>query len=97
MNRAEFDSTPAIEHLRLMVQNFNSVNETFNTRFSMLELLAIHRAWMLSEWDIFPDNWTPRQIKEALKGLPPQWDNDEKPNYVRMPKPEVRETNKETD
>lgn len=86
MTRKEFDEMSAIEHFRLMVQNFNGCTESFNERFSAVQLLAIHRAWMLSEWDIYPDSWTARQVREALKGLPPQWDNDEKPVYVRLSK-----------
>lgn len=81
MTPEQFDAKPAIEHLRLMVRNFDCCNETFNQQFGPGELFAIHRAWMLSGWDIYPDKWAPRQVAEALKGKPPKWDDRERPVY----------------
>lgn len=81
MTPEEFKEKPAIDHLRLMVQNFDRCSETFNQRYTAAQLFAIHKAWMLSDWDVFPDCWTSRQLREALKGIPPQWDENEKPVY----------------
>lgn len=85
MTPQEFKDMTAIEHLRLIVQNFNSCNETFNSRFTAVQLLALHKAWMLSPWDKNPDIWTTRQIREALRGTPPDWDENEKPVYSQKP------------
>ncbi len=81
MTEQEFKEKPAIDHLRLMEQNFGGCSETFNQQFSLEQLFKIHKAWMLSEWDINPDRWTRRQLREALKGKPPRWDDNEKPVY----------------
>lgn len=77
-----------IDELRHMVRNFNDCNETFNQQYTIEQLLQIHRMWMESGWDIYPDRWTERQLKEALEGTPPSWDDHEKPTYKKV------ETNK---
>ncbi len=90
MTRQEFKALSAIESLRLLVQNFNSLSETFNDRYSVTSLLKLHRAWLLSGWDIAPTQWTQRQLREAIVGgLPPQWDDEENPIYVRRRKAEA--------
>ena len=71
----------AIIELRHMVSNFNRVTESFNQRFSMEELVQIHRAWMASGWDFHPDQWTERQVQEALQGKAPRWNDQEEPVY----------------
>lgn len=76
----EFIEKSGIDHLRLMVKNFDYCNEGFNEQFTVEELFKIHRAWQLSGWDMFPDQWTERQIQEALDGHVPEWD-DERPVY----------------
>lgn len=69
-----------IEELRHMVRNFNNCRESFNERFTIEQLITIHRAWMASGWDIYPDAWEPEQVEEALQGIPPQWHTEtEKP------------------
>ena len=93
MTPQEFKEKPAIEHLRLIVQNFDSLNETFNQRFSFDQIIAIHKAWMLSEWDINADRWAARQIREAIRGIPPRWDENEEPVYAarkRAPRARTR-------
>lgn len=73
----------AIEELRLIVQNFSFCTETFNEQWSTEQLIAIGRAHLDSGWDIFPDYWTRRQVREALKGIKPQWDDNERPVYTQ--------------
>ena len=90
MTPAEFTARPHIDHLRLMVRNLDHCNETFNQQFSYQELWLIHRAWMLSGWDIYPDQWSERQVREALNGRPPEWDDDERPKYEREQEPDER-------
>lgn len=71
-----------IEELRHLVGNFDACNETFNQRWTVDQLIVIHRMWIESGWDIFPDQWTERQLREALRGIPPNWDPDtERPTY----------------
>lgn len=62
-----------LERLRHMVDSFNSNNETQNDSWTLPQLVAIYEAWMQCGWDIHPDNWTPRQITEALDGIAPDW------------------------
>lgn len=81
MTLEQFNSRSQIEHLRAMVANFNSCAESFNQKFSVTQLYKIYRAWMLCAWDIAPDNWTPRQVREATQGKVPQFDTNEKPVY----------------
>lgn len=59
--------------LRTAVELLDTVNEGFNDRYNVTELLAIVESWMTSEWDIPPDEWTTRQVKEAIKGKPPMF------------------------
>ena len=90
MTPQEFKGKPAIDHLRLIVQNFDSLNETFNQRFSLEQIFALHKAWMLSDWDINADLWTVRQIREALRGVPPNWDENENPVYLKKKAPRAK-------
>lgn len=81
MIHAGYYDQPGIERLRAAVRSFGDCSEAFNMRYSVSELLLIHAAWMLSDWDFSPDKWTDRQVKEALHGMAPRWDADEKPVY----------------
>lgn len=69
------------EELRLIVKNLDLTEEGFNDRFTAEQLLQLGRMHLACEWDIFPDDWTDRQVAEALAGKPPQWDGNEKPVY----------------
>lgn len=82
MTANEYDSMPAIERLRRMVSGFNCCSESFLQSFSMDELVTLHRSWMISDWDIYPDRWTDRQVTEALAGIPPNWDDKMRPVYA---------------
>lgn len=75
------EKTDSIDVLRDAVTAFGWCNETFNQRFRVEDLLIIRRCWLAAEWDFFPDQWTQRQVKEALKGIVPRWTTDEKPDY----------------
>lgn len=71
-----------MDFLRLLVRNADDISEAFNDRFSVEEHIKIHRAWRACGWDIYPDQWTPRQVAEALaEGRPPTWDENERPTY----------------
>lgn len=81
MTKEELNELTGAELLRLIVQNVNTTRESFNDQYSLEELIQIHRMFLLSDWDIYPDDWTKRQVKEALQGIPPQWSKNEKPKY----------------
>lgn len=61
------------EEMRLCVSNMNHTMEGFNDRYTAAQLIQINRMLVASEWEVFPDQWTKRQVKEALAGKPPQW------------------------
>lgn len=54
--------------LRFTVQLCNGMRESFVQSFTCLELVTLAQAYMVSEDDIAPDNWTDEQIEAALKG-----------------------------
>ena len=91
MTKEELNEMTGAELLRLIVSNINATRESFNDKYSIDELIQIHRMFLLSDWDIYPDEWTKRQVKEALEGIPPQWTKNEKPKYSKklQPKCEV--------
>jgi hypothetical protein len=67
--------------LRLIVSAMNACSETFLDRYTTDELLQLFRMQLRSEWDFYPDGWEDRQIREALGGRVPTWNNDESPSY----------------
>lgn len=75
------DSQTGIENLRAMVALFNWCRESFLDQFSVEQLCALYRAYLASGWTILPDQWTPRQVADALRGVVPQWDDNEQPVY----------------
>lgn len=87
MTPEQYDAQPAIERLRKLVKRWNSNNEGMNTRLSLRELLDLDRMWCTSGWDFYPDQWTQRQVLEALRGQPPCWDDRERPTYDADPVP----------
>lgn len=83
MTKEELNDMTGAELLRLIVQNINTTHESFNDQYSLDELIQIHKMFLLSDWDIYPDDWTKRQVKKALQGIPPQWTKNEKPKYSK--------------
>ena len=66
--------TCAIDDMREAVKAFSCLNETFLQSFDTVEqLLAIRKAWRGCAYDICPDEWTDRQIDEAIRGKIPRW------------------------
>ena len=68
-----------IDALRGAVLAFNNVREDFLQQFSAQELLTLYAAWMACEWDIWPDQWSDAQVKAALRGEVPRFDDDGRP------------------
>lgn len=74
-----------IEELRRAVCLFNNCNEGFNQQFGAEQLIIIYRAYKACGWDITPDRWEWWQVRDALMGLVPQWDNRQKPTASKEP------------
>ncbi len=76
-----------IEHLRAVVAAFNNCRESFLDPFTPEQLLKLHDAWTATAWDFRPDQWSERQVREALRGVVPQWNaGGEEPVYTRARK-----------
>lgn len=81
MYLAEYEKLSDIEKMRRAVNAFSYCNETFLSRYNILELMLLHLTMVNCEWDFLPDQWTDRQVREALKGIVPCWDHNEMPVY----------------
>lgn len=68
-----------IDFLRDLVESMSYCREDFLERYSVEQLIAIREAWMASKWDLYPDQWTDAQVKAAIAGWVPNWDEREKP------------------
>lgn len=73
MTKKELADLSGIELLRLIVRNAGCVTESFWDDKTPEETLQIGKMQLLSAWDIYPDEWTERQVSEALAGKPPRW------------------------
>ncbi len=62
-----------MQNLRNLVEYFDLCRESFLEQFTMQELIALYDAQMRCEWDVFPDHWTEKQVKQALRGIAPQF------------------------
>ncbi len=71
-----------IEELRTIVGAMDQCRESFMDPFTAEEIVKIWRAWRACEFDIYPDQWSKRQVKEALRGIVPRFDSNEKPVYA---------------
>lgn len=83
-----FPMRSAPELLRLIVRNLGNEPEAFLERFTVSELVAIGRAQLAADWEIPPHRWTPLQLRAALKGQVPRWNNEGQP--VEEPEPAHR-------
>jgi len=76
------ENESGIELLRRVVKLFDYCNETFNSKYTPEELIKLAKVCWESGWDFFPDQYTKRQLYEALTyGRAPKWDDNEKPIY----------------
>jgi len=73
-----------IEFLRSLVSYFDFQNESSNERFTIEQLVQLHKMALATDWDIYVDQWSARQIKEALQNIPPAWDDNQEPVYTRV-------------
>ena len=69
------------DELRLIVRNMDSCPEWFLDRYTTEQLVTLFRAQLACGWDWMPHQWAPRQVREALCGIVPQWDEDEQTVY----------------
>ena len=63
--------TAGIDFLRSAIRILDGNHEGINQDYSAIELLKLVDAMLRSGWDITPDAWTPRQRREALRGIVP--------------------------
>jgi hypothetical protein len=69
-----------IEVLRRAVAMFNDCDETFNQQYTTEDLLKIAVCQLKSEYDYYPDQWTKKQLRDAIHlGKAPRWDDKEQP------------------
>ncbi len=79
-----------IDELRTVVNILDHNNESFNTGYTSEELLQIVRMCRASAWDIYPDQWTKRQRREALVGIVPRWSDAMHPAYSPLSAPQQK-------
>jgi len=82
MTKGELEKMSGAEQLRLIASVINNVTENFSDKFTLEQLIRLAFMAILSEYDFLPDQWTDRQVRDALQGYPPRWDDDEKPVYL---------------
>jgi hypothetical protein len=71
-----------IDELRRAVRMLSCVNETFNQQYNASDLLKIVDCWARSTHDISPDQWTEKQLRNAVcMNKAPSWDDKEQPVY----------------
>ena len=85
MNIKEFEERTGMEQMRVIVAALNGCRESFLDQFTIPQLIKLYKAWLNSKWDFMPDEWTDRQVKNALRGKAPMWDNNENPIYTKPP------------
>jgi hypothetical protein len=90
MTIEEYNKLYDIEKMRMAINTFAYCNETFLQRYNVKQLMKIHSIMVSCEWDFLADQWTERQLREALKGIVPKWDDNEKPVYAKL----IRSTKK---
>jgi hypothetical protein len=94
MTREELERMTGAEQLRLIVSNIDHMSETFLDMYTLEEIVQLYRMCLLSGFDVYPDQWTRRQVRAALQGIPPSWDNDEKPVYLKGKERRTAKTSK---
>jgi len=63
-----------IDLVRYAVHLLDRCKESVNQRFNAEQLLTIADCCQRSEWDMYPDQWTDRQLQECVQfGKTPQW------------------------
>lgn len=73
--------------MRAVVRLFDVGSETFAQRFTVAQLCKLHTAWLASDWIYPPCDWDDRQIREALRGVAPDWTDEAIPIYAKKTKP----------
>lgn len=79
-----------MELVRYAVRLLNGCQETFNDSLTAEDAIKIADAMQRCAWDITPDRWEPKQVRQALAGIVPEFRQDEKRGivavYKRRPK-----------
>lgn len=62
-----------LDALGKIVRNMGNTNAAVYEGMSMMQLLQIGIMHLECGWDIYPDQWTWSQIRQAMMGHPPSW------------------------
>lgn len=80
-----------MELVRYAVRLLDGCNETFNDSLTAEDAIKVADAMQRCAWDITPDRWEPKQVREALAGIVPEFREDKRrgvvAKYKRRPKP----------
>lgn len=68
--------------LVIIARNLTASGEAWCSRFTVDELIQIGRAQLASGTLYPPHTWEPRQLREALSGIPPRWSESYAPVYL---------------
>lgn len=72
----KFEGYSGADLLRHIVRNMDTTAEYANDDLAIDEIVAIHIALLMSEWDFYPDQWTEAQKQAAIRyGEPPRFDD----------------------
>lgn len=82
MTIQEFEELNGIEKMRVIARALGNCNESFLASFTIPQLIKLYKAWITSGWGFYPDQWTDRQVKQALRGHAPMWNNNGQPVYM---------------
>jgi len=78
------DKLTGVELLRFAVKYLSYNTESVNQRFSAIELLNIAECARAAEWDMYPDQWTEKQLREAAKHrMVPDWSDESTPTMSK--------------
>lgn len=66
--QAEVDAMSGAEQLRAATFLMNNCCESYADDLTAEQLILVWRAYRVCGWDITPDDWSPEQLSQALRG-----------------------------
>ena len=70
-----------IDELKALAYVLGHWRDDFARKFTAEQLLVLFRVFRAGKWDICPDQWSERQVQEALAGITPEFDDNDQPVY----------------
>jgi hypothetical protein len=74
--QAEYEEMPTSEKLERAFNLARNTRTDTVDEFTPEEWIKIHRAYARGEWDLTPDEWTDRQLREAIEGHSPRFEDE---------------------